>query len=1157
MGQCSEILCCIRKGILGSGRSRLRLGLGKLLAIGAATLLVAACIGMFGLYLRLTQGPMGVSFLNSRIEAAIATALPEMRVKLGDASLAIDPKTNVPHLAFDNITVRDANGNLIANAPHAAITLNRGELLSGTISPKSLELIGAHISARRNLDGTLVLGFNAPQDPTAAPSQVASESTKPGAETATEAKETSGTTLLSLLDQHDTTNTISSLEDIRISDAVINFYDDGNAATWYAPKADLSFQKKPYGFVILAKADVATNAKPWHAEMSATYRHDAKKFEVSSTLDNVIPATVARKIFALSQFAALTTPLSGHVDFGIDANGTLLGGTGEFQAAAGRITLPDVFADPIAIDEGALRIAYDPQATAFTIANSTLVVGGRRIDLSGEIKPLRGEDGKLSALAIKLATRNGAGEIGKTPNALVDRIEFTGQASVDKARLEIEDLVIMSGNTGLRMRGNITGGEKSPGIHLAGRVRDISNELMKLLWPPIVAPRSRAWINENVSSGTIPEGTFQINFDENALAAAKETHHNPQGSLDFQFSMNNVTTHYFKSLPDLQKASGQAHLQDNSFNLDIDHGFAKLDSGETIKLNSGSFEANDLQVETIVGLFKFDLEAPIAAMLAVATNPDLKLIKADSLSNLPDASGLGHVKLELQMPLEKDPPKDQVLLKTEVNVSDVAIANLAPGVDLTGGAFNISVNQEKIDISGPAKINGQASEITWSKPREGGIATARFTTTLDDKSREKLGLKLADYLTGPVAVDATMNKDQNGTYVFDVKADLSEAAMHLSTLSWSRPPTPGTTSSFHVVSTDQGRSIQNFKLDGDGLHLKGAIELFKDGKLKAVSMNEIKLDEDNIFSVRAIPSDGTTDLTITGTNLDARPYIKAVLSPAPKSATSAATKGNNQDFTMRAHFDKVIANRGEILKDVSATLRARGGRIAEANIQGNFINDQPITATVVPLPQGREMRVKSNDAGSTLRAANFYSKIAGGAISFSALIGNEDGSPMRNGNLTINNFEVRNETTLADLDKRGKSQKSGPRSEAVYFSTLTLPFSADEKFIRFKDGNVRGPTMCATADGVIRKVDNALDISGTVIPACGLSRALNNVPVIGDILSGGNYNEGIFGVTYAMGGTFANPQIQMNPISALAPGIFRRLFDFNPKQPALDPAAKQ
>jgi hypothetical protein len=90
--------------------------------------------------------------------------------------------------------------------------------------------------------------------------------------------------------------------------------------------------------------------------------------------------------------------------------------------------------------------------------------------------------------------------------------------------------------------------------------------------------------------------------------------------------------------------------------------------------------------------------------------------------------------------------------------------------------------------------------------------------------------------------------------------------------------------------------------------------------------------------------------------------------------------------------------------------------------------------------------------------------------------------------------------------------------------------------------------MCATADGVIRKVDSAIDVSGTVIPACGLSGVFNNVPVLGDILSGGNSNEGLFGVTYFVGGTITKPDVKVNPVSALAPGIFRRFFDFAPKK---------
>ncbi len=1111
-------------------------------------------IGLGGLYLRLTRGPLAVGFLHQKIESAISGELHGMTIKLGDSFLAIDPRTNIPNIRFNNLILTDTAGNVLATSPQAAVTLDKAALLYGQFSPRSLEFIGPKISVRRNIDGSLFLGlygsslldFGASQHSAEGKSdQSASAPETPMA--VAQGIETTGSHIIDLLDQRDQTGGFAALEDIRITDATLDVVDDGNAATWHAPRADLTYKKMPYGFVVLAKIDVATSDKPWHAELSATYRHESKKFEVSSTVDNVVPANVAQKIFALSQFAAVTTPLSGHIELETGADGVMLSAAGEFQAKPGTITLPDYFAVPISIDEGALRVAYVPESASFDIANSSLVVAGRRVDLSGTLQAVRNLHGKLTAIALKLATKKAAEDTSQISDTLVDKIEFSGQASVDEARLDIADLVITAANTGVRLRGYVTGGEKSPGVHVAGRVRDISAGLLKSLWPPIVAPHSRDWITENVSAGQVSEGTFQINFAENALADAKINRRNPDGSVDFNFTLKNVTTHYFKNLPVVSDASGEARLIDNDFDLKIESGTSKLDSGEVISLKSGRFQANDLLTVEVPGTFDFDLEGPVASMLAFAAQPDVKIIKPEALADFPNVKGDAHVKIGLKFPMIKDVPKERVQFTTDVAIRNVTAPDVGPGMDLTDGNFDISVSPEKIDVSGPAKINGFPAKIVWSKPRNGGDATASFSAVLDDKSREKMGIKLSDYLTGPVPVEAKMQKDDAGNSVFDIKADLSNAAMRLAAISWKRAATDGTFASFQVKSSDAGRSIQDFKLDGEGLHLRGAIELTNQGKLKAVAMNEIKLDDENVFSVRAIPGDGTIDLQITGTNFDARPYIKTLISPLPKGAVGADKQSASQDFTMRAHFDKVVANRGEVVTDVSATLRARAGKIAEANLQGTYLNGQTLQATVVPLPEGREMRVKSSDAGSTMRAANFYSKIAGGSLDFYALIGNEEGSPIRNGNLIIHNFDVRNEATLAQLDKRGQPTKTGPRKDGVSFNTLYLPFTADGNFIRFKNVTVRGTSMCATADGVLRKNDNALDVSGTVVPACGLSRAFNNVPVIGDILSGGNYNEGIFGVTYSIGGTVATPQIQMNPLSALAPGIFRRLFDFNPK----------
>ena len=156
---------------------------------------------------------------------------------------------------------------------------------------------------------------------------------------------------------------------------------------------------------------------------------------------------------------------------------------------------------------------------------------------------------------------------------------------------------------------------------------------------------------------------------------------------------------------------------------------------------------------------------------------------------------------------------------------------------------------------------------------------------------------------------------------------------------------------------------------------------------------------------------------------------------------------------------------------------------------------------------------------------------------------------MRNGRLTLRDFEVRDEAALAQLDQKGRPKKAGPRKGGgVVFSRLTLPFTSDARFIRIGDTLVKGPELGATAQGLIRKTDGAIDIDGTIIPAYALNAAVGEIPILGDILTGGK-GEGVFGLTYAVGGTMAKPRFQVNPVSAIAPGILRKFFEYSSGPP--------
>ncbi len=68
-----------------------------------------------------------------------------------------------------------------------------------------------------------------------------------------------------------------------------------------------------------------------------------------------------------------------------------------------------------------------------------------------------------------------------------------------------------------------------------------------------------------------------------------------------------------------------------------------------------------------------------------------------------------------------------------------------------------------------------------------------------------------------------------------------------------------------------------------------------------------------------------------------------------------------------------------------------------------------------------------------------------------------------------------------------------------------------------------------------------MDLTGVVVPAASTNRVLGNIPVLGQLLTGGE-GQGLFAVTYDVAGPLDAPEVGVNPLSALAPGFLRGLF---------------
>ena len=70
-----------------------------------------------------------------------------------------------------------------------------------------------------------------------------------------------------------------------------------------------------------------------------------------------------------------------------------------------------------------------------------------------------------------------------------------------------------------------------------------------------------------------------------------------------------------------------------------------------------------------------------------------------------------------------------------------------------------------------------------------------------------------------------------------------------------------------------------------------------------------------------------------------------------------------------------------------------------------------------------------------------------------------------------------------------------------------------------------------------------LDLTGTFVPVFALNNLFAKIPILGFALGGGT-DEGLIGVTFKLTGPIADPVLTVNPASAMAPGIFRKIFEY-------------
>jgi len=113
--------------------------------------------------------------------------------------------------------------------------------------------------------------------------------------------------------------------------------------------------------------------------------------------------------------------------------------------------------------------------------------------------------------------------------------------------------------------------------------------------------------------------------------------------------------------------------------------------------------------------------------------------------------------------------------------------------------------------------------------------------------------------------------------------------------------------------------------------------------------------------------------------------------------------------------------------------------------------------------------------------------------------------------------------------------------DLVRVGRLQAGFSWASGRLSVTEGVMSGPEIGLSFDGFADFPRDRLDLAGSYVPAYALNSLLSNIPVLGFVIAGGQH-EGIFALSYRVTGSFSEPVVSVNPLSAIAPGMIRKIM---------------
>ncbi|MCC8983819.1 DUF3971 domain-containing protein [Bradyrhizobium acaciae] len=1120
------------------------------LVLVVLVVMFATCFG--ALWWRLGAGPINLDLATPWLAAAIEENIGHGNtVEVGGTQIERAGRVRIA-VRIRDIIVRDRDHAVVASAPKAEVRLSGTALLMGQLRAESLNLVDAELSVRITPDGnvTVSAGDTAkplatgvaskreagmpptfPRPVPAAPPPVASPPA--ASEPAVAAPDSAQSGLLAGLDWLDSLSLTGldgqNLNEIGLKNGNLVVDDQQRGNKWSFENISLSLRRPSGGGVALSFGE--EGAKPWSVRVLVGPQQNGVR-----TVDIKADKVSTRNILLALRTKDLTytadLPLSGEMRGELGRDGLPTYFRGKINVGAGNIIDTDTPDYPMPVDSAEMSVEWD-SGRRVLLAPIKIVSGANRITLLGHLEPPNDNvtdwQAGLSGGTIVLADAD-----KNEPPLIFNRINVGFRFDTEKKRVLLTQADISNGEIGVAGTGSIDySGE--PRLQLGFAGTPMSASALKRMWPIIIVPEVREWVLERIDRGTLQRIDVGVNSPVHNLS--RKGPPIPDDGLSVNIVASGVTVRPVDKMPAVHDADLKARVTGRTATVTINQGIADTPAGRKITLSDFTFEVPDMAPKPSPSKVKFRVDCPVPAAAEILASDRLSDLSGPPID--PNASkGNVTATINLGMPVTGGLTKADTQYSVSADISGVAVDKLVMNQKLEANTLKVIASNAGFQVKGDVKINGQAASLDYRKPADGD-ADVKLQATLDDASRARLGLDLGPAVSGaiPIKLNGKIGSGDNPATKMGVEADLTQLKLDNILPGWVKTQGRAGKATFNVVPKGQSTRFEDISIEGAGVSIKGALEVDQNGDLMNANFPTYAPSEGDKTSLRADRGpDGVIKVTMRGDVFDGRGFLKSAISGRdndPKSKTKTT------DFDVDLKLGAVAGFNGEALRGVDAKISRRNGFFKAFTLSGKVGRDTPVSVDMRGRQQGREViYLQTSDAGAFLRFIDTYSKVIGGQLTLAMEPPIPEPSP-REGLINITGFSVKGETQL------DRAVAGGPVStqNGIGFDALRAEFTRQSGQLSIRNGVVKGPSIGATIEGSIDYLGNQVRMNGTFIPMYGLNNMFGQIPFFGIFLGAGS-NEGLIGVTYEVVGTPSQPVLRVNPISALAPGLTRKIFEF-------------